>query len=455
MDTSIDAEDSVSPLSAPYVGHFQPLSMAGSISSSSPPYCVARNRERYQVGIDYHVPPQATNILREQAWRDTLYCLDRLVDQNIPSYLLNNILLEEKVALRDRSSSKRSDIYDDMLNCMTRCHHGNHSLLIHTGGKYLDDIVLRYASQLLPYNANLEPGFTSNIGTGSAVRDTSVIGYSSWNSSSHLLCRTDHDLIHLKTSDLRDLRLSSHVSRKYHNKLNSYVILEPIQKWMLPSKIVAMSSSRSNWSQSAILSKNGHFHQWLPNQGVISHTGSLLPSQFLESNGDIYDHMKIFASHHPQMYFLTCKDSIFIKDLRSSHRASSVCSFDSSQIKAAVLFPSEPSMHQERYCMVSRSGKSGSMASVIDLRYPNTVLSERPIPHAHTVIKDIGYDNLVPNAADYGLNSLGNQSMNPFEPLISFPVNIHNNRSFHYRSISWSIDNVTRVVHSYNLSTKP
>ena len=42
------------------------------------------------------------------------------------------------------------------------------------------------------------------------------------------------------------------------------IILEPLQKWQLPTEIASMSTSVTAWSHAAILGTNGQLFTWNP-----------------------------------------------------------------------------------------------------------------------------------------------------------------------------------------------
>lgn len=379
------------------------------VHASSPPYCIMRNRSSYQLKTTSHDVNVSMSLLRQQCWQQANYYHDFIGDQEIPTYLLYNALKEDKI--HEIKEMK----HFTMNNSLTRCYHGNKTLLIHSSGYNLDSLTIRDVSYLKPYNKYREYGFTVNVSNGGRLKDITMIESSIWNNSSHILTRTSSDIYHLKTNDvINDLRSA---------KKRSYsIILEPVQKWSLLNEIIALKSSQSTWSQSYIITTNGDLYTLSPNHGIHkenSNNTPIIPTQYFDVKNGVYynNNANIYTSHHPQIIYISCNGVMMMKDLRSSSIAHPIFSYSSDcRISDALCYPSIPSYtYNENYMFITASYKDTSnttrhLSSIIDIRQaspypesPNTInksLSTRYLPEAHQSLKSIslnevsaGYNN--------------------------------------------------------------
>lgn len=305
----------------------QPLSC---ISPQSIPFCVFRNRERYWMGKENIKISSDMNLnyLRTKAWDQTKYYKEHLAEHHIPSYLLNDYILEE---LNDNQQQNSNSIHNKGnfskdKQTLIGCHHDHQSLTIHAAGKNMDELVMRNTNQIQPNNNKCrEPGFSLPIGNGSSIEQILRCGTSMWSSCSHIIVRTsDSNIYHLRTvniddhtprSDFKKSAWPTTNSKQLHDKSPSNLaqgvfILEPLQRYQLPNEIVHMSASKSAWIGSVLLSLNGQIYSWTPLEGMHAYSKKcVFPNSVMDNedmnNNRIASTSSIESSLHPMIHYVT------------------------------------------------------------------------------------------------------------------------------------------------------
>lgn len=120
--------------------------------AKSAPLNVFRNIERYC--LEHYDKNSAADLylVRTDAWTKTLYAKDRLLEHAIPSYLLHDHIVQSH--LLSQTQSYPINVKDISLpiyrhSTVTSCHHENYSLVIHCGGKDMDELIVRDAVSIL------------------------------------------------------------------------------------------------------------------------------------------------------------------------------------------------------------------------------------------------------------------------------------------------------------------
>jgi hypothetical protein len=369
------------------VGNFYPnIALGLGVISSSIPYCIARNREKYVLENESCAPNVPSAVLREQAWRQTLYCNERVIDQAIPSYILHDAIIEDRN--RHQASEKSSEI----LNSVVKCHHGSQSLFVHTAGAHLDDLVLRNLAYCQPHNKNLEPGFSLSLGQGCVLKDLQVCGTSANGSSSHLLARTNSEIFHVRTMDImNDAAVDDKLART-KLKLKSGFILDPIKRWSLPTTISSMASSMTTWMHAAILATDFSLLTWTPTRGLLHHNegNAILPSNFVVRDQSFRP--KISSSPHPQLYYLSTGEHLLIKDLRSREHAKPLFRLCSGRIRSMISLSSM--INEQGRCLMMSVEDRHSYSCLIDTRCGSKPLITKYLPESHDSLRHLSFSEL-------------------------------------------------------------
>ena len=110
------------------------------------PQNIFRNRERYQLE-NYSTNSNAGLYnVRVDAWISTVYAKDRLLEDAIPSYLLHDYIIQNHLLCQTQSNPVDPlsvSLPSFRHSTVATCHHENRSLVIHSGGKTMDELILR------------------------------------------------------------------------------------------------------------------------------------------------------------------------------------------------------------------------------------------------------------------------------------------------------------------------
>ena len=132
---------------SPMYGNFAP-DPEKIAEASSVPFNIFRNRERYHLENYNATSSAGLYSIRADAWTKTIYAKDRLLEDAIPSYLLHDHLVQSH--LFSQTQSNPTNPQDISLPFYRRStvsvlHHDDRSLVVHTGGKGMDELILRDA----------------------------------------------------------------------------------------------------------------------------------------------------------------------------------------------------------------------------------------------------------------------------------------------------------------------
>lgn len=308
----------------------------------------------------------------ETSWKRTQYCNDEIVEEPIPTYLLNNIIADD-TALNEKLYL---NFKQPLSNAIIGCYHDGKELLLHSGGKNCSDIVLRHARDCVTMSNTQSAkvrGFTLHIEGEGKIFDFMQLSGSSYDISSHIFVRRDCELFHIKTSDLQDYS-------------NDSIILEPREQYKFPINIESTSNCYSG-AQMNILLSDGSLKRWNPYYGLKSYSDKpivdISPNQYISRL--LSRKVQLYSSSHPQLLYLSKDDKFFIKDLRCNSKISELFQLPNGTIASAVQ-STLSNNSTEQYIFISKDDDNPSLLC-IDQRYPKYSLCERFVPQAHTTMK--------------------------------------------------------------------
>ena len=385
------------------------------LNAQSAPVNVFRNKERYCLDSFATSSSVGPNAIRADAWKGgALYAKDRLLEDHIPSYLLHDHLVHAH--LFHQTQCFPVDTPDIALpyfrrSTLTSCHHEHRSLLVHAAGRYMDELIVRDTSfmrhQMVTSSSGIsndhliqkEGGFTLPLSRGTPVVEVMTTGVTACHSCASLLARTHSEVFYLRTVNIDDHipihyqgsegGFSQHSQQGFLNQPGIEIMLEPLQKWQLPTEIASMSSSITAWSYAAILGTNGKLFTWNPVGGLIQHSDEEMyaPSRLatpLHGRGTMESGQinvgLVSCTLHPQVLLMSFGTRLRLYDLRTRYTTTSSSSSSSmhhspSPITSIAPHPLDP--HLLVVCDVRGS------VSLMDQKYMNTHISQKTVPEPH------------------------------------------------------------------------
>ena len=280
-------------------------------------------------------------------------------------------------------------------NTITTCIHNNRNMIVHVGGPKQDILMLREARHLYPTmlcdqdeNNSKDDVYCHplDMKCKEAILHVSCVGSTSWNTDSLILARTPYDLYYLRTASLGDhMRCDDNNNNNNNNNSekdidieiggkkkrgrpkkrslsvpeyqremeNNYqyrdaAVLEPLQKWTLPHRMVDLSHSSSMWPYAYILAESElnndkimekknqcmKLYEWNPSYGIIDRSDAL-PSLYRhhtrgvgteDMNPFLYNHRgklnpniaNIEVSAHPKICYMSTESDMYTIDFRLS-----------------------------------------------------------------------------------------------------------------------------------------
>lgn len=338
---------------------------------------------------------------RENAWTETNYFQNHLSDHHVPSYLLNDFIFQESYSnymdVKKRAIAvthhehfiEQSNEYSKCPSTLSCCKHNNKSFLLHSSGKNMDEIVITDCAHFDSHN--LANGFSVNVGNGSSLMQVSAIGSSLFNTNSDILARTDSEIVYLRTVALNDY-ISCDDSQQ-----NS-VILEPIQKWSLPTKIASMSCSSSSIVHANLLGDNCLLYTWSPGNGFIKASEQIIfPQKDIDDMMfTVHDYYQLNRSEMKSVSIESCQSIANIESSLLPHTVyaslgkKSYCYDSRSHSVAANQFTAKCDITslkqhslQQQYLFVAHNG----YVLLFDLRYPSKPVAQRPVSDAHGLLQ--------------------------------------------------------------------
>lgn len=340
----------------------------------SPPYCVFRNKQRYQYRLeDSHGRLPGQYHLDQLAKTQTQLCLESLSSSHIPAYLLYGSIR--------RDAETRN--HDEAANHIQHVHHDSIQLFAHIGGRHMDEVFLRDTQHCFDGRGlDCPPGFVLPLSRGAAIREMVTAGTLHWGTVSNLLLRTSAEIYHVRTLGLSEWMpsLKDDSDAPPASYLTSPVILESVQKWQLPEELCSLSgSSASQWGTAAILGASGCVYTWTLADGVTRHNGK--SSVFTRTDATDSYHKdfsrRIETSLHPQMLYLSSGSTVYTLDLRTSILATPLYHLqgkDTGRVLSMKQHGSQPHL-----LMVSAK----DTVQLVDTRFAKSPLAHQFVPGGH------------------------------------------------------------------------
>ena len=409
------------------------------LNAQSAPVNVFRNKERYSLDSFATSSSTGPNAIRVDAWKGgALYAKDRLLEDHIPSYLLHDHLVHAH--LFHQTQCFPVDTPDIALpyfrrSTLTSCHHEHRSLVVHAAGRYMDELIVRDASFMHhqmrtswsgtshDHLIQKAPGFTLPLSRGTPVVEVMTTGVSAFHSCASLLARTHSEVFYLRTVNIND-HTPIHFQgaegsgpRAFHHQgkgreLGTEIMLEPLQKWQLPTEIASMSTSVTAWSHAAILGTNGKLFTWNPVGGLVQHSQEDMhpPSRLatpLHGRGAMESGQisvgLVSCTLHPQVLLTSLGVRMRLYDLRSRYATATTSSSSSSvhrsrsPITSIAPHPLDP--HLLVVCDV------GGAVTLLDQRHMKTHISQRTVPEPHNRLSCVALSSAGGGAGGSGSGS--------------------------------------------------
>jgi hypothetical protein len=343
------------------------------------PYCIFRNKGRYQHGLLRHarLPSTSQYHLNELAATETALYSESLTSSHIPSYLLYGSLR------RDASTP----IYDGgARHVVTACHDGL-PLFVHVGGRNMDELFLRDTQHCFAGSElKSPPGFELPLTQGAHIRELVGAGTSNWGTRSDLLVRTSAEVFHVRTLGLNEWMPTSedYDCNNGRSYITAPVILDPVRKWQLPEEMCCLASTSSaQWSAAAMLSASGNVYTWTPTDGVLQYAPNsrVLPVPEAANNSDGFRDFtrRVECSLHPQQLYLLSGDAVYTLDLRSYCPAALLYTLNRSTGTTTEVLSMAQHGTQPNLLMVSAKDS----VQLVDTRFAKAPLAWQFVPGGH------------------------------------------------------------------------
>ena len=327
------------------------------LSPASPPFAFYRNLSQHQ--YKKNITTNTAAEIESSVWKQVLYYQTKLSEHPIPSYLLYDFLVQD--CMKNNSQTK-------ICSTVANCHHMKNTYVVHAAGADLKEIIIRSPSTFEPFQNTRVHGFVHLVGC--EIDQIETCGTSNWNSVSHLLVRSGSEVHHLRTALIQDYE------SKFSDRISSPIdiILEPIQKWIIPSTVVSLATMKSSVSHASILIKSFHLYVWDPLGGLRQpSTNKIFPSQILDEleshNGRWKSNSILEYSTAPHTLWCAARTHVLAYDHRS---ASTQELYSSNQnILAMLQHPKEGNL----LCI-----KTPPSLCLLDTRHTKQVLSEINMP---------------------------------------------------------------------------
>lgn len=327
------------------------------VHTSSQSYCIYRNHPR---SLHHGVEESLNSSLQSKWLKDRKAHLQMAAnrqastfqqvfkDTSIPFGLLKDTI---ELDLQDQLEKSTQTSHFQSLTTFTL---GKENYLIHLGGEYLDELVIRNANFLLPqYCYPSQPSFSINISKGSPIRQLVTAGKTDYGTCANVLAGNRGEIFYLQAFEADEI-LDEGLS------LPSTVILEPKGKWQLPEEISVLRGSTtsisSHLSYAVGISMKGKIFTWNPMSGVLKHSDKSPISPTSSFNAPLVE-----LSVHPSNVYIANNNSVYNYDLRSCELATSLYLSDSN-ITSLAQSQSQPHHYY---------ASNHSSIMLLDNRFPN------------------------------------------------------------------------------------
>jgi len=351
------------------------------IGPSSPPFCVFRNFSNYV--YDPTQFNQTSFRPQSRSWKaasngaandQTIFYSEHVGDQTIPSGLLRTSVEEDLNYQYKPENSRKNTVLT--IDC------DGEYLLLHCGGQFMDEIVVRNPYFLDPYHNRVQPISSINLGKGSAIRQIVKAGKTNWGYTTNILARTMNEIFFLRTANVGDM-----LNRREDDEDETIPLLgtlDPINKWQLAEEIIDLAGSPNDWNYAFALSRQGRMYKWERETGVTKQSQRSI-FQHLMNNQSIHtttntNNICLEASMHPMIAYVSYDKQFGTVDLRSS------------TVKAEILYTTSQekpitTIKQHGYINDLHMISTQNALYLMDIRYPKTYVNKESLKQ--------GYDKMV------------------------------------------------------------
>lgn len=336
-------------------------------------YCVFRNRARY----DKASADEASAGLRSGR---------QLFDFPTPRGIVGAFVREDEAASATAEGRRQ-------YSTIASCSHGSSPVVIHSGGKHMDQLLVRHQGSFLapPVAGAEELGFSLSIGKGEAILSTALAGSSNWGETAHLLSVTRSEVIHTKT-----MRVGDHLPQQDHprysakvtssavgSNMGDSVVLEPVQKWQLPDEIVCVDTAKSPLlSLAVILTQSGKIYTWNPLEGVAHFAKTRQLSQPASPSSSLANEraaLQVEFSLHPSVIHVISSQHAYSMDLRQGGGGGQEHPWQMSSSTSCFSSICQHATNAELVFLACNAG----FVSVFDIRFPKKFVSRCSVPFSH------------------------------------------------------------------------
>lgn len=397
------------------------------VCAASHPWAIFRNRERHtfsQFADTFMSGGSGLRSLGEKSWKQTQYCKNHLISQGVPSYVLNDSIFQDFYSQRDDNFNSHihathhpaftthQNISERNISShsITICRHGCRTLMLHCGGPFMDEIIVRNQNQCTSYSCEDNDSFTLPLGCATPIVQISVAGCPATMDYSTILARNSNEIFLLRTVSVNDFS-SKFITRSSGRYLQTGdIIIEPIQKWQIPHKVLSMCCSQTSWNHASLLTDVGTVYHWTPSQGFVEFSASSIfppgatkispsaavtagdPGSEMNNFGSLEQQQlktNIECSLHPQVAFVSLAKQSYILDMRAR------CEASLQFTTAEEISSYKQHFNAAPYLFVAQKGA----VLLMDSRYTKKPVFTQPVADAHSSMEMINGEQLGASAA--------------------------------------------------------
>jgi len=300
------------------------------------------------------------------------YCREFVLEYPVSSSVLQSTIAEDASAAK----TQRLPRYSTLAFCKSGS--DARSSVIHGGGKYMDQLIIRDLESLTV--APSLAAFSLSLGRGEPIVEVHPAGKSNWGNRVHLLARTRAEIFHVATTRVAQLAPKTRVNAAESRQPMDSVILEPLQKWQLPSEILSLTTpSHVSESLGCILASSGQLFTWNLSQGVLPYSSAekLFPQWPTDLTSLACDPQVCYSSWHQMVVYAALGSDVLCIDLRTSGKKAA-CAVPPNTISSSTQTISGLCQHKEDGNFIFVACADGTN-SISDLRYPKQCVAERSV----------------------------------------------------------------------------
>lgn len=418
------------------------------IKTISIPKCVYRNVEAYRCNSysynqnNYSVKPsEIQSYSRQQSKLQTVFYHDFLATDAIPIDLLEATVksdiidnYEQLIKYSKRSLSlvsiDNSSTYSNSVG-NSYSNSNDNTRVIHSVGNQLDHLRIDTLTSLITSNCDINyynilnqtrynnypvdnspTSYTINITNGAPIQQLLEVGHN-YNSNTNILVATKKELYYVQAIDVRDSvidRTEDDLKDSFRNRRtdkeiekrkvlwknkklypDSYNILDPLQKFLLPFDLVGVSNYyNSSYSIANCFCSNGNLYEWSPNSGVQLISSGSKFQDIQNNNNELIKnyltypkYMHLESTKHPCLTVVAINNNIYINDRRDNNINAPIRRNDT-QFHCISQHPNDDNTIISCY---------NDKIVLIDKRLASRNISERFVPSSHDNISFVGNYN--------------------------------------------------------------